>query len=479
VDVLVLGAGLAGLRAALSALEARPGARVLVASATHKPSGSSFANQNDALGIHVCLTDAERQAYVAEVLALNRGAFLDPRLLDLQAREGAARLYDLEALGLDFTRDAGKALLPHSSCFSPHSRRAYIFTGLARAHARFMERLAALGCLFAPGWLAASILRGADAPGRARGAILVPAAGGAPAAVAAEAVVVALGGPARLFAHSMAGPNPGFGQGLLVLAGARMANQGCLQYMWGTKPGKRFWQPAELGQGGWRIVFSGEAGGDGGGPADVRREVPAEEAIPELAALCAQRLGHCPYGYGLPDSAVDLTLAQAMDDDGCVNLIRPDGQPLRVAPMAHASNGGAVIDEWGQTSVPGLFAVGECATGMHGANRIGGGMALATQVFGRRAGARAAEPACASPPHALGTEPLPPADQLIGDPAGRREGLAWLGRGLSRYAALGGRPGREEFAAELRQRQQTSLDWRLRLSLATAAGIMDGLPGAG
>lgn len=494
VDVLVLGAGLAGLRAALSALEAHPGLRVLVACATGKPSGSSFANQNGALGIHVCFTQAEREAYLAEIAALNRGASLDPKLLAIQASEGAARLRDLEALGLDFTRDPQGKLLPCSSCFSPQSRRAYVFTGLARAHARFLKRLDALGCLFAPGYLAASILLGPDAatpfgqaagvtgkaPWRAAGTVLVPAGGGQPAAIATRAMIVALGGPARLFAHSMAGPNPGFGQGLLARAGARMANLGYLQYMWGTWPGKRFWQPAEIGQGGWRIVFPGGLGGDdGAAAAHARREVPAEDAIPELAALCTERAGHCPYGYGLPDSAIDLALARAMDDEGAVTLIRPDGQPLRVAPMAHASNGGAVIDEWGETSVPGLFAIGECATGMHGANRIGGGMVLATQVFGHRAGVRAAKLAlgetdCLSLSLDVTLTPGP----LAVDPAERSAGLAWLSRGLSRYAALGGGPGREAFAAGIHARLQAARDWRLRASLATAAGIMGGLPWA-
>ena len=58
--------------------------------------------------------------------------------------------------------------------------------------------------------------------------------------------------------------------------------------------------------------------------------------------------------------------------------------------MAHSGNGGARIDNYAQTSIPGLYAVGECASGMHGANRMGGGMVLATQVFGYAAGKNAA-----------------------------------------------------------------------------------------
>lgn len=490
VDVLILGAGLAGLRAALSCLESSPGLRVLVACATGAPSGSSFANQNNALGMHVCLSDAERDEYVREVLALNLGAQLSPELLAVQAQEGEARLRDLLDLGLNFTRDASGNLLGHSSCFSPHSRRAFVFTGLASAFACFKARLDALGCLFAPGWLAASIVTNLGmsvgaAPGTAsptsspgarqhagmrtgtRGAFLVPYEGGAPVFVAAKAVIVALGGPGRLFAHSMAGPGtPGYSHGLLERAGAAMGNLGYLQFMWASVPGKTFWQPAALGAGGFRIAMP-----DG-------RGVPQEEILPDLSGLCPSRAGHCPFGYGLEDSALDLALANGLDGAGIVRLIQPDGTPLHLAPMAHASNGGALIDEHGQTSVPGLLACGECATGMHGSNRIGGGMVLAAQVFGHRAGLRAALIArnCATP-GASHAERETLLRDFVENSTERTEGLNWLATGLSRHAVLGGRPGCAAFALEVRRRLQEARDWGLRLSLKTGLGILDNLPG--
>lgn len=466
VDVLILGAGLAGLRAALSCLESSPGLRVLVASATGAPSGSSFANQNNALGMHVCLSDAERDAYVREVLDLNRDARLSSELLAVQAREGEARLQDLVALGLNFTRDDSGSLLGHPSCFSPHSRRAFVFTGLASAFSCFRARLESLGCQFAPGWLAASI---AADQGMASGAFLVPRDGGPPVFVAAKAVIVALGGPGRLFAHSMAGPGtPGYSHGLLAHAGAAMANLGFLQFMWATVPGKTFWQPAALSAGGYRLVLP-----DG-------RDVPVERLVPDLPVLCSSRAGHCPFAYGLEDSALDLALASGLDESGIVRLIQPDGAPLHVAPMAHASNGGAVIDEHGQTSIPGLLACGECATGMHGANRIGGGMVLAAQVFGHQAGRRAARIARDSDgsgaSHA-GRETL--LRGFAEDSSERTEGLDWLATGLSRFAVLGGRPGCASFALEVRRRLEEARDWRLRLSLETGLGIASNLPAEG
>lgn len=472
-DVLILGAGLAGLRAALSCLEASPSLRVAVASPASGPSGSSFANVNDALGMHVCLTDQDREDYTREVLSLNQGtggAWLSPELLAIQAEDSEARFRDLLALGVPFTRDASGEPLAHSSCFSPHSRRAFVFTGLAKAHACFAARLEALGCRFLHGFQAASVLGDP-----ARGALLMPCAAGGPPRpgqnrpiiVRARAVVAAMGGPARLFAHSMAGPNPGFGQGVLARAGARMANLGFLQYMWGALPGKTFWQPGVTGGGGYRLERPGSREGSSGAP------IAVEELVPGLGELSARRVGHCPFGYSLDDSAIDLALAEGLDSAGVATLLAPDGTPLRVAPMAHASNGGAMIDEHGQTSVPGLLACGECATGMHGANRVGGGMVLATQVFGHRAGVRAARIAEDSGPEDAQAA-LP--EQFLDDGAERREGLDWLARGLSRYAALGGRPGHAAFAAQVRQRLEQARDWRLSLSLETGLGILSNLP---
>ena len=69
--------------------------------------------------------------------------------------------------------------------------------------------------------------------------------------------------------------------------------------------------------------------------------------------------------------------------------VRP-GEPAEIGLFAHSSNGGIAIDSQGATSVAGLFAAGECAGGVHGADRIGGLASVSALVFGRRAGISAA-----------------------------------------------------------------------------------------
>jgi len=76
-----------------------------------------------------------------------------------------------------------------------------------------------------------------------------------------------------------------------------------------------------------------------------------------------------------------------------INVLK---QPIEVMPVTHYTLGGVRIDEWAQTSVPGLYAAGEISGNIHGANRTSGNALAETQVFGRRAGIRAAEYACDS-----------------------------------------------------------------------------------
>src|SRR5207245_5984509 len=72
--------------------------------------------------------------------------------------------------------------------------------------------------------------------------------------------------------------------------------------------------------------------------------------------------------------------------------VDPVESPIPVRPGAHYAMGGIKTDVWGETTVPGLYAAGECAcVSIHGANRLGGNFLLETIVFGRRWGIRAGE----------------------------------------------------------------------------------------
>ncbi len=380
VDVLVLGSGLAGLRAVWGALEGSPRAIVAVASPMRGPSGSSFANINDRLGLQVPMDDAERTAFHREAMDLGTPGFVRSDLVAILADEARDRFRELQALALHFISGQDGEPRRFEACFSPASARAVVFTGLAAAYKAVSSQVVSLGGRFLSGMTALGLLQNQPG-GRVMGTLLEDRFGRL-WAQPARSVVVAMGGPASLFLHNLAGRGgTGYGHGMLSASGADMANTGYLQWMWARLHDHSFWPI-------WSLLTGNAVAMDAKGKC---------VAVPDAAAeAAAKRETHCPFGYGFPDAALDRFLLDQTDALG-VASIRTQGkggrkERFQVALMAHAGNGGAIIDAHARTSVEGLYAVGECATGMHGANRMGGAMILSCLVFGARAGRDAVKP---------------------------------------------------------------------------------------
>ncbi|TVM14552.1 FAD-dependent oxidoreductase [Oceanidesulfovibrio indonesiensis] len=379
-DVLVLGAGLAGLRAAWAALDGKrkDQLRVTVAWAGRGPSGSSFANRNDGWGLLAPQNDAERERFVSRALEIAPPGRIAPSLLAILAEESASRLHELQSLGI--------RPLPRSSrvCFAPDLRAA-VFRDSHTLFPALAEQIVARGGVLLPGVQALTILRRNDT---ACGALLVDDTGEL-VLHGARAVICALGGPAPLFPRHVAGTeNPGTAPAILAEAGVTLDNLPYLQWMWHDLDSGRF-APID------RLAGGSVSIGDG------------ETPLPHVfAALAGDRASHFPRAYDLPSEAMDMHLGRiACSGDGKGVRIRQEGaSPLRILPHAHAANGGARIDALGRTNVPGLWACGECATGMHGANRLGGAMVAAALVFGRRAGMNAGIHARQAVPVAEGSE---------------------------------------------------------------------------
>ena len=97
-----------------------------------------------------------------------------------------------------------------------------------------------------------------------------------------------------------------------------------------------------------------------------------------------------------------------------VDLLKDE---VEVAVYAHAVNGGVKISPDAMSTLPGLFAAGECAGGPHGADRLGGNMMVTCQVFGKIAGSSAAEYAVSQGGSAAGEEAV---SQVV--QCGRRKG---------------------------------------------------------
>lgn len=371
-DVLVLGAGLAGLRAAWGALNAAPDLSVHIVSLGHGPSGSSFTNRNNQLGMRVPRTAEEREDTLQRAMDIGSPGFIDQGLATLLYDEAWNRLQDLLDLGLDFRMDGdAPKLMP--GCFKGPDTCA-VFEDLADAFTKIRTHVVGLGARFISGHEVFGLVHD---KGGVHGAWLGSLEDGRPLCVSAGSVVMALGGPAPLFTGNIAGPGtPGNAYALLREAGANLLNAGYLQCMWTEAESGEFRSPARLLA-----------------PGSVVRAADGTDVELNSQPMLAQagsRRTHCPASYGLEDAALDLWLLEHADQCKSLEVRTPGGEFERIRLAAHAGNGGATIDGNGYTGVPGLFACGECATGMHGANRLGGSMVTATQVFGRRAGRGAA-----------------------------------------------------------------------------------------
>lgn len=372
-DLLILGSGLAGLRAARSALVFSPDLDLTLVAVQTGASGASFTNPNGQLGMLVLDNDQAKEEFYHQALALAEPGLIIPALVKALAEESSGRFLDLLDLGLECKTDASRQIKLHPACFWPNSSQAAAFINLPKAFQKLWQPLKNKVC-FLPDWKLKTLI---IHPDKGCSGALLARDTGQTIAIRAKTTILAVGGPAPLFPWHLTGQgNLGYGIGLLKQTGVRMANQGFVQIMWSLLSNKTFFALDNLKE---AKILQPDRGW---------QELPEE-----LITLLPERLTHCPAAHGLPDSQLDLWLTACLDDQARITLKSPDGEIAHIVPCVQAGNGGALIDSQGQTSVPGLLACGECATGMHGANRIGGAMVSATQVFGHRSGLRAAQKA--------------------------------------------------------------------------------------
>lgn len=401
VDVLVIGSGIAGATAAITAAEA--GSRVALGCAGGFLSGSSFYPGTWGLGL-VGPADADDAGDLAStILEVGQGA-ADPVLVRAFVEGIPDAIHWLEKdLGAVLKRPASEqsarqtAFIP---CFDHRHRmwRGITREPLERAIASAFERLAIR--VMERTELVDLEQRG---NGRVTGALLYDHGADALRRVRAGAVVLAAGGTSGLFARRLtSGDVMGSAHGIAMAHGCALVNVEFMQMMPGLvspRSGLVFNEKT------FRYLRLLDA-------------CPRLEALDEgeLARLLEQRSGHGPFTARLEDRLIDL----AIDEAGPRGLrarydfpprgerdefvqefaawlegehgISPDDE-FRIAMYAHASNGGIRIDAGAWTGVPGLYACGEATGGMHGADRIGGLSSANGLVFGRIAGAGAARAA--------------------------------------------------------------------------------------
>jgi L-aspartate oxidase len=418
-DVAVVGAGAAGLYAALVAAGA--GARVALVSRSPLAQTASYWAQG---GIAAALADDDSAVrHLEDTLAAGRGIARSSAARVL-CDESPARVHDLQELGVRFDadRDGNLAL----GLEGGHSRRRVVHAGGAATGRRITRDLSALAAtderidVLEP--LAANSLAIRD--GRCVGLTARPRRGD-PVPVLARAVILATGGMAALWERST-NPRGAIGAGLALAHGAD-ADLADLEFMQFHPTALRHDGPrdgyliteAVRGEGATLVNAAGERFVDELAPRD-------EVALAVEAEL--ERSGERSVGLDMRD--IDMgrfpNIAAALEEVG----IDPKRELVPVAPAAHYTMGGVATDLVGGSSLPGLYAVGESAcTGLHGANRLASNSLAECFVFGRRAGLAA----CGNP--------QPPADSAPSDElhtsvlSEQTRAVLWRHAGLQRDAA--------------------------------------------
>lgn len=387
--VLVIGAGLAGLTAALAAAPRR--ALVISPDTLSHACSSAWAQG----GVAVALSEGDSPAlHAADTIAAGAG-LVDPSMARLLADEGPAAVRALADLGAPFDRDAAGRF--SQGLEAAHSRSRIARVKGDQAGRAIMETVAAaaIAARHIEVWAharARALLK--DESGTVRGALIDRA--GKLVEVTAAATILATGGLGGLYAVTTNPPAVrGEGLGLAAIAGARIADPEFVQFHptavdLGIDPAPLA-SEALRGEGAVLVDAFGDpfmAAYDERAelaPRDiVARAIHRQIASGRGAFLdCREAIGaHFPTEF---PGVFAACMAGGID---------PRQDAIPVAPAAHYHMGGIETDDDGRTSLPGLYAVGECASvGVHGANRLASNSLLEAAVFGPRAGAVARDAA--------------------------------------------------------------------------------------
>ena len=389
-DVLVIGAGLAGMRAAIAARA--EGANAAIISKVHPVRSHSNAAQG---GINAALLDRgddwEDHAYDT----VKGSDFLgDQDAIEVMCRSAGQALIDMEHMGVTFNRDDEGRLGTRAFGGQRRARTFFVgdFTGQAMLHVMF-EQLIKSGVRRYEEWFVTGLIEEDD---RVCGVTALEIRTGQVYAIRAKTIIFCTGGLGRLFEPSTnALIVTGDGIALAYNAGARLMDMEMVQYHPTTLAGSGVLiSEAARGEGAYLLDKNGDRFMERYAPSmkelasrDVvsraeQTEINAGNGINECVLLDCRHLG---------ENLIMEKLSQIREigiDLAGVDMIK---EPIPIRPGMHYMMGGIKTDVDGLTNLPSVYAAGECAcVSVHGGNRLGANSLLDTIVFGQRSGAHAA-----------------------------------------------------------------------------------------
>jgi succinate dehydrogenase / fumarate reductase, flavoprotein subunit len=393
-DVLIIGAGLAGQRAALAAAEA--GATVAIMSKVHPVRSHSNAAAG---GINAALNPDDSWESHAFDTVKGSDYLGDQDAIEIMCREAPGEVLWLEHRGVTFHRNPEGKLGTRAFGGASAARTYYVadITGQALLHVlyeqlmKFHEQIDRY-----EEWFVSALVQ--DDAGECCGAIARNIRDGSMELFGAKATIQASGGAGQCFkptTNALICTGDGIAQSYRI--GAPLMDMEMIQY-----------HPTTLAGNG--ILITEGARGEGAHLYNAQGERFMEKYAPNKMELASRDVvsrseqTEINEGRGFADGTVALDITKVPRkrtlealreivnigrDFAGVDITR---EPIRIRPGCHYIMGGVKTDIWGATSIPGLYAAGEVAcVSVHGGNRLGANSLLDTLIFGRRSGEHAAQ----------------------------------------------------------------------------------------
>ena len=388
IDVLVIGSGGAGMVAALSAKEA--GAEVQVVGKSYPTRSQTCMAQG---GINAAIgADDSVEAHIADTLKSSQGLG-DAAAITKLCEEGVEAVAWLDKIGLPFSRSAESTIAQRRLGGAAADRACYAqdYTGLKILHTLYDNCLKAGISFQNERFLLELITEEDDGDKQVCGALFKNIRTGELESVYAKSVIMATGGYSRVYDHFSTNATGSTGDGLVAAleAGALLSDMEFVQFHpTGLKNASILISESARGAGGHLLNAHGVRFTDELQPRDaLSRAINDEIKKSGAVFLDIRHLGENFIDHELPQERKLAKLYENVD---------PVTDVIPIKPVAHYTMGGIAVDENAESTLSGLFAVGECANhNVHGANRLGGNFLLELVVFGKEAGRSAAKAAVA------------------------------------------------------------------------------------
>jgi succinate dehydrogenase / fumarate reductase flavoprotein subunit len=396
-DVLIVGAGCAGMRAAIEAFDA--GADVAVISKIHPTrshSGAAEGGINAALG-NASEDDPEKHAFDTVKGSDYLG---DQDAIQALCDDAPGDVYELEHWGAVFSRteDGRIAQRPFGAAGEPRTAYAADITGHVLVHVLY-EQMMKRDVRTYEEWFAWKLV---EDDGRCQGVICWDLLNGGLKLVGAKTVILCTGGAGRLYTGTTnAYSCTGDGMAMALRLGVPLKDMEMMQFHPTTlSPSGVLITEGCRGEGAYLLNSEGER--------FLKNYAPNAMELASRDVISRAEQIEIDEGRGV-DGNVLLDLRHLGADKIIERLhgtrelsmvfagVDPIHEPIPVRPGSHYHMGGVDTDLVGKTSLEGLYAAGECAcVSVHGANRLGGNALMETVTYGRRAGRAAAEWALAN-----------------------------------------------------------------------------------